>query len=91
MTNGSVEENRKRRLNVLEVIEFAAEIWNRIGGIFIRIFCLTFQQKCCDLADIINNLGVSVSVQDYVTIEDHKQIDEEQYNIIEAEADPAEV
>ena len=40
---------------------------------------------------MIKNIGVSVSVQDYVTIEDHKQIGEEQYNIIEAEADPAEV
>ena len=33
-----IEANMERKLNVLEAIEFAAEIWNTIGGVFIRIF-----------------------------------------------------
>ena len=39
---------------------------------------LAFQQDCCDLADVFQKLGVTVSVDDYVEIEDHEQITEEQ-------------
>ena len=52
---------------------------------------LSFQQDCYDLADVFQKLGVTVSVDDYVEIEDYEQIHEEQEALIEAEVEPAEV
>ena len=40
---------------------------------------------------MFRGLGVTVSVDDYVEIEDHEQIHEEQEDMIEAEVNPAEV
>ena len=52
---------------------------------------LAFQQDCCDLADVFQKLGVTVSVDNYVEIKDHEQIHEEQEALIEADVEPAEV
>ena len=43
------------------------------------------------MAGMFQKLGVTVSVNDYVEIEDHEQIHEEQEALIEAEVEPAEV
>ena len=40
---------------------------------------------------MFQKLGITVSVDDYVEIEDHEQIHEEQEALIEAEVEPAEV
>ena len=52
---------------------------------------LAFQQDFCNLAGMFQKLWVSVSVEDYVEIEDHEQIHEEREALIEAEAEPADV
>ncbi|CAI5732649.1 unnamed protein product [Hyaloperonospora brassicae] len=75
----------ERRLNVLKAIEFAAESWNSIGGDIIR--------SCWDESGVIEapQLSVTVCVDDYVEIEDRRQIYEEQEALIETEVEPAEV
>ena len=45
---------------------------------------LAFQQACYDLDDMFQKLGVTVSMNDYVEIDDHEQIQEEQEALIEA-------
>ena len=44
---------------------------------------LAFQQDCCDLADMFQKLSITVSVDDYVEIDDHEQIHEEQEAMVE--------
>ena len=52
---------------------------------------LAFLQDSCDLADMFQKLGVTVSVNDFVEIEDHEKIHEVKEALIEAEVEPAEV
>ena len=50
---------------------------------------LAFQHDSWDMAGMFQKLGVTVSVNDYVEIEDHEQIHEVKEALIEAEVEPA--
>lgn len=52
---------------------------------------LAFQQDCCDLAKMLRKMEVSVSVEDYVDIEDDEQIHEEPDAMVDAESQPMDV
>ena len=115
MSHGSDRSKHGTQTNVLEAIEFAAEIWNSIAGEIIRSrwiksgvieapkvadlraqndyrqSSISFEQDCCDMADMFQKLGVTFSVDDYIEIEHHEQIHKEQDALIEAEVEPAEV